>query len=313
VKTRRGFALIAALWLLVALSAVGVALASAGRSWRRGAIAVVDHQRATDAAEGGLAHVRARLEAPLVGVGERSGVSISELDPWREFERLVPERTALGQAFYVIRARDAASAINLNIASEEELRRLFRALRLDAGLADRLAQAIGDWKDADELHRARGAELQAYIAAGADVLPANAPFREVEELRFVRDVTPSVLVRVSPYLTVAGSGQINLLRADRAVLLALPGMSEELAALILRERRGSTRAIDLNRLVSQLSSSARALAVPHLPQLLARASSVTREIEVWSEGAAGVNARSTIHALLVRASGRTILVGRHAQ
>ncbi len=60
-RDRRGFALLAALGLLVAMSAVGLAVALRLRVSRLGAANVVEHAQALAAAEGGAAELRARL------------------------------------------------------------------------------------------------------------------------------------------------------------------------------------------------------------------------------------------------------------
>lgn len=314
-KSRRGFALIAALWLLVALAAIGTELGLAGRAWRRSAIARVDRQQATAGAEAGLAHAHARLEGVLAGSheGNASLATRNAIDPWRTFERVIPDSVTFGASYYSMRARDAGAALHVNLASEDELRRLLIALRIDAGKADRLAQSIMDWKDVDDLHRARGAERDAYVKAGAEELPPNRALREVAELRGVVGMTSELFDRIAPYLTTLGSGSVNLARAPAPVLLALPGMSDEAAAVILRNRRFPGM-LDLNRLVNELSSPARALLLPHIPALLSRGTVATREIEVWSEGSApGDAAHVTVHALFVRAGDGAIVVGRHTE
>jgi general secretion pathway protein K len=317
VKARPGFALIAALWLLVALAALATELGLAGRAWRRAAIARVDRQQAASAAEAGLAHAHARLEQSLSPalLTRQEATAESANDAWGTLDQLFPDSVPLGSHYYGIRARDVGETINVNLASDDELRRLLIALRIDAGQADRLAQSIMDWKDTDELHRARGAEREAYIKAGATELPPNRPLRELGELRAVMGMTSALFDRVAPYLTTVGSGSVNLTRAPAAVLLALPGMSGEAVAVILRNRRFPGR-LDLNRLISELSSPARTLLLPHLPALLSRTTVNSREIEVWSEGRGitqSAPTRVTIHALFVRAGRGTIVVGRHTE
>jgi type II secretory pathway component PulK len=188
------------------------------------------------------------------------------------------------------------------------MQRLFTALHIDAGEADRLAQAVADWRDGDQLHRARGAERDNYLAAGAPVLPADAPFTSVEELRFVRGMTPALLARVNRYLTLDGSGLINLNAADRPVLLALLGMTDEMAALILR-RRQSERILDLNPLVAALSPSARSRWVAHATELAPRITLDTREVVIRSEGWGDPSAPSaTVEGLVAAGADEPFLV-----
>src|SRR3546814_12846249 len=60
-----------------------------------------------------------------------------------------------------------AGKVDLNTAPQELLARLMRVGGADEATADRVAAAITDWRDADDLRRPQGAELQDYAAACA--------------------------------------------------------------------------------------------------------------------------------------------------
>ena len=293
---RRGFALLAALWLLVAFSIAGLALSASGRARRLAAANLSEATTAQAAAAGGLDQLRQRLALRLdMAAG-------STLDPWHGVDSVMPDTLALGVERVIVRAHDTGVALNLNRADDEELRRLFIALRVDAGEADRLAQAIADWRDPDDFHRARGAERDAYLAAGARTLPRNGPFQSVAELLGVRGMTAALFERVRPQLTLLGSGQINVNLADRPVLLALPGMTEEAVAVLLRYRRQNRTVGLIADLQRDLSPAARRELAAALPTLLARTTTETREVEVSSEAwlpGSPVHVRLT--GLLVRA------------
>ncbi|HYU29468.1 MAG TPA: hypothetical protein VEK83_10590 [Gemmatimonadales bacterium] len=293
---RRGFALLAALWLLVAFSIAGLALSASGRSRRLAAANLSEATAAQAAAAGGLDQLRQRLAMRL------DAVAGSALDPWHGVDSVMPDTLALGAERVLVRAHDTGAALNLNRAGDEELRRLFMALRVDAGEADRLAQAIADWRDPDDLHRARGAERDAYLAAGARMLPRNGPFQSLAELLGVRGMSASLFERVRPHLTLLGSGQINVNLADRPVLLALPGMTEEAVAVLLRYRRQNRTVGLIADVQRDLSPAARRELAAALPTLLARTTTETREVEVNSEAwlpGSPVHVRLT--GLLVRA------------
>lgn len=292
---RNGFALLAALWLLVAFSIAGLAISAAGRTHRLAAANQAETTVAQVAAAAGLDQLRERLAQRL------DNPLVSALDPWRGVDSVLPDTLELGGPRVWVRARDVGAALNLNRASEEDLRRLFTALRVDAGEADRLAHSIADWRDPDDWHRARGAEREEYLAAGAPALPRNGPFQSVAELAAVRGMTPALLERVAPYLTLIGSGQVNINLADRPVLLALPGMTEEAVAVLLRYRR-ERRTLDLIAdLQRELSPAARRELAAALPALVARTTSQTREVEVTSEAwFPGSPVRARLTALLVR-------------
>ena len=294
-SNRRGFALLAALWLLVALSTAGLALASVSRARRLAAANHAEGVRARAAAESGVELARARL-------AERLASSISErVDPWGGVDSLGDTLT-IGAAGATTALYDVASAINLNRADEDQLRRFFTALRIDAGVADRLAQAIADWRDPDDFRRARGAERDEYLHAGVLALPRNGGFESVAELRGVRGMTPGLFEEMRPYLTVYGGGQINLNTAPRPVLLSLPGITEEAAGVLLRSRGRGQSLGTIADLERELSPSARERLRVQLPTLLSRTTTETREVEVVSVGwLPGSPVRAKVTALLVRA------------
>ncbi|HEY0035631.1 MAG TPA: hypothetical protein VGB66_03025, partial [Longimicrobium sp.] len=269
---RRGFALIAALWLLVALSLVALDLSLRGRARRLAAANAREAAQGRAAAGAGVAHARALLERRLERAVERGGATVAaSLDPWRELGSLLPDSQAVPGGWYHVRLRDAGAALNLNRCDEDELRRLLVALRVDAGDADRIAQAAMDWRDADGLRRGRGAEREEYVRAGAADLPSNAPFVDVAELRRVRGVSDPVFRRVEPFLTVLGSGQVNLGTAPREVLLSLPGINEEAASAIIRRRGGWRGLGSVADLGPELSPRAREAFLRDFPRLMARA------------------------------------------
>ncbi len=300
--SRRGFALLAALWLLVAFSVASLALAKVGRARRLVAANLAERVQAEAAARGGIEQVRARLARRPQGADALGAPGAAALDPWHGVDSLLMDTVALGEARTTVRVRDLGTALNVNRASEDELRRLFVALRLDAGQADRLAQCIMDWRDPDDLHRARGAERDAYLKAGAPALPRNGPFQTLPELLSVQGMTRAIYYRVRPYLTLLGSGQVNLNLADRPVLLALPGITEEAVAVLLRFRRQQRTMGSVTDLERDLSPGARQALEAELPALLAQTTTETREVEVTSDGwLPGSPVRARVTGLLVRA------------
>jgi general secretion pathway protein K len=314
-RDRRGFALIAAIWLMVALSALGLEVALLARTRRVAAANAAEGERARAAAEAGLEHARARLTRRLAGANDPSTAdATASRDPWRAFDRVLPDTVALDDERYFVRIDDAGARVNLNVATEAQLRRLFAALRIDAGKADQLAQAIADWRDADDLARARGAEREAYLKAGLPTLPRNAPLVRVEELRDLYGMTPAIFSAVSPHVTVRGSGQVNVNTAGRAVLLSLPGVGEEIAATALRLRAGGVAISSLEQLATALSPGARNQLLDAAAELLPQVTFETRELEVTSEGwVAGSPVRSRVSGLFVRGGGAIFLSGKRSE
>lgn len=293
---RRGFALLAALWLLVAISVASLALGTSARMRRLAAANLAEGVQARAAAHAGIEQTRARLVRRLAAA--------TLGDPWVGVDSLFRDTLAVARGRVFVSTRDVGARLNLNRVTEEELRRIFVALRIDAGLADRLAQCILDWRDQDELHRPRGAERDAYLEAGAVQLPRNGPFQALAELAAVQGMTAATYERVRPYLTLLGSGQVNVNVADRPVLLALPGMTEEAVAVLFRYRRRHQALANLTDLERDLSPGARSALAAHLPELLGKTTTETRELEVTSVGwVEGSPVRVRITGLFVRARG----------
>ena len=313
---RRGFALLAALWLLVAISVASLALQTAPRSRRLAAANLAEAVQARAAADAGIEQTRARLVRRLTTAtpGDPwAGVDPVPSDPEQsEGARgisLLRDTLAIDRGRVFVSTRDAGARLNLNRATEEELRRLFVALRIDAGVADQLAQSILDWRDEDDLHRARGAERDAYLEDGAVQLPRNGPFQSLVELAAVQGMTPTTYERVRPYLTLVGSGQVNVNVADRPVLLALPGMTEDAVAVLFRYRRRHKSLANLTDLERDLPPAARSTLAAHLPELLGKATTETRELEVTSVGwVEGSPVRVRITGLFVQARGAVFYV-----
>lgn len=308
IEGNRGFALLGALWLIVALAVVSLELGLRARELRLGAANALVAVRARAAADAGLEHAHGRLQERLL----REGLH-PDVDPWANADLLLVDTVALGDARYAVSLRGAGTALHLNRANEEELHRFFLALRVDAGRADRIAQSIMDWRDADRLHRARGAEREHYLRSGSSTLPADGPFQTISELRHVNGMTQEIFSTARPHLTLLGEGRINLNAAGAPVLKALPGMTDEAVAVLLRMRRQGTRLAGVQDLAVELSSGARAVMLDNYPRLLQTSTFETREVEVRSEGwLAGNRFRASVEGLLVRGGDGVFLVWRRA-
>ncbi len=299
----RGFALLAVLGLLVALAALALGVGLRLRVARLGVANAAEHAEALAAAQATIAELRAALADPR-----------APGDAWEEPLDAKSHTAKAGTASAVLTLRDLGARLNLNRASEDELRRLFVALRIDAGEADRLAQTLADWRDADDLRRPRGAERDDYAKRSAATRPRNGSFDRVSELSGVLGVTPERYALIRPHVAVHGTGRINVNAAERPVLLGLPGMTDRVVKL-LQDRRVMRRPVrSLSELQSLLPSGAREALLPRIPELDARVVFETREIEAVSVGRLGgspVEARVT--ALLARVPEGAIVTWRQVE
>jgi general secretion pathway protein K len=237
-------ALLAALWLVIAIATVALQFSIEAHERRSFGILASERgqQRALDL--GALAMVRARLEqATRLGPQNATG-SLARLrasDPWLDIDSLYSGAVVVDSTPVSVSAKDLGEFLNINQLSEVEIRTFFSFLLKDMTKATELSQAIMDWRDADSIPRPSGAERDAYIKAGMLALPTNAPFRDVADLRDVMGMTPEIYEKAAPYLTVRGSGRVNINTAPEAVLRALPGMTDQTLFLILQMRSQGRR------------------------------------------------------------------------
>lgn len=268
-----GFILLAALWLLVALGAVGLHATMVYQPRQLAAANTLEQTRARAAALAGAEYALSRLRAARLGreeelraeaasqqaFGDRSLTRGGLLrqsnpnDPWQNPQGLVVEELVLEDLRVRLQLRASGSSLNINSANEDELRRFFSiGLGVDYAHADRLTQAILDWRDEDDIPRLGGAEAEQYIRAGAAVLPSNRPFATVGELRHVMGMTTEILDAARPYLTVSGPPYINVNAAPEPVLLALTWMTPPAAAELIRLQEAGVWINNRRQLVAAL-------------------------------------------------------------
>jgi len=285
-RSVRGFALLSALWLLVALSALALEVSVVARHRRLIVANTLESVRGERAAASGVEHERARLARLPVrgGDGASWNGAGSAVDPWQHAGSSATDTVALGDdAFYAVASVDVGTLVNINVVDEVGLTRFLTASSIDPMTADAFAQAIMDWRDADDFRRLRGAERDDYIKNGARELPSNGPFEAADQLRFVRGMSRSILSHIEPQLTVFGSGQVNVNKASEPVLLSLPGMTTLAAAAIAGAQRGHRRIENLRQLLDLLPVPAR-MALEQNPIGAARLAFETHELELRSVG-----------------------------
>ena len=259
VSCQSGAALIVVLWLLVVLGVLSGALVT---STHFDVLATFNERcrlQGSYAAQAGVADAAERLErwlataqaaarvgtpaGRLLPLGGAVGAVGAVAEPGLLFDLEQP----LGEGRYRAAAVDVNSRINVNLATEQMLAALLEEAGLSVDDAAALAQAILDWIDGDDLRRAQGAEAAEYRQLGLDHLPRNGPVPTLDELLWVRGMTPEILygaaddrgAGIAQWLTVHGSGKINLNTAPREVLAALPGFTPSVVAVVLdlRQRR----------------------------------------------------------------------------
>ena len=101
-----------------------------------------------------------------------------------------------------IAIEDEGGKVDLNAAPGPLLRALFEGFGAPADKARALADAVLDFRDADDTARPFGAEIKAYRAKGLSLTPSNGQFLAVEELEQVYGMTQSLFKAVRSHVTV---------------------------------------------------------------------------------------------------------------
>jgi general secretion pathway protein K len=180
--------------LLYVLWTVGLITIIAGAMQLSG---TVSYKQARNAAE--AARQEALAEAAL------NRIVLTLLDR-RDGKRVrvdgVPQTLSFDDMDIKATIRDEVGRIDINHTEAPLLAGLLRAAGERAEDAEKIADRILDWRDADSLTRLNGAEARQYRDAGASLLPRDAPFQTVEELKHVLGMTPDIFRRIEPAITI---------------------------------------------------------------------------------------------------------------
>jgi len=219
-----GIALVMALWLTVLLTVLASGFAFSMRSEALAARNAVSLARARALADGAVERTAFELMRPqITGAWKDDGQSHAWAD---------------GDASIVATAVDETARIDINSAPDPLIKSLLMSVGgMDDASSTALVDAIGDWRDPDDLRRPNGAEAPEYQAAGLKYVPANAPFETVFEVSRVLGMTQAVFQRIAPLITVySHQAGINPKTASRDVLLALPNATSDMVDAYLQQR-----------------------------------------------------------------------------
>lgn len=123
-----------------------------------------------------------------------------------------------------IRIMDEGGKVDLNAAQEQTLQTVFKLVARNEELATRLADAVMDWRDPDDIRRNNGAEAEDYIARRLQAPPQNRNFLILDELRGVLGITPELYRKLESWFTLyTGTDGLNPAVASREILMALLG------------------------------------------------------------------------------------------
>ncbi len=204
----RGFALLLVLWTMVPLSLIGTRIAASGRAQAQLAANVRD---------------AAVTEAAADGAVQEAAFHLLDAPPRRWAADGVKHLVAMpGGVSVEVCAESEEGKVNPNLASAELLVAL---LREAAGADPRTAGLVSDnillWRFPWARPGVNDPALAAYKAAGLTYGPAGAPFRSLDELGAVLGMTPELLARLRPYLSLYVVSDPDPTSASPPVLAAM--------------------------------------------------------------------------------------------
>lgn len=261
-KTERGVALLLVLWVLTVLMVIVFAFSFSTRVETHSVLSFKDGMEKRFIAQAGIEH----------GIMEifynKRFFSIPEKESWRLDG--TPYRGEFGGGYYEVKIMDEFGKVDINTAPDVLLKNLLIQLGLKNDESDAIVDAIMDWKDADDLRRLNGAESDYYMTLPNPYKAKDSDFDSVEELIFVKGITPDLLYGgqgkkgLVEFITVhSKSPQVSINSAPREVLLAVPGITQEIADNIIsyREDKRITNPsevgvpMDSNRYLSYIDSN----------------------------------------------------------
>ncbi|MFZ2404357.1 MAG: type II secretion system protein GspK, partial [Methylobacter sp.] len=130
--------------------------------------------------------------------------------------------------------------VDLNSADQTLLQGLMAYAPVEESLQTKLANAIIDWRDTDDLVHLEGAEKEEYKDAGLSYRPRNKPFQSIEELQLVLGMNEQLFTWLENLVTVySGQPKVDLTQATKDVLQVLPDMDAESIDGYIAARRES--------------------------------------------------------------------------
>jgi type II secretory pathway component PulK len=306
VGARRGFALLAVLWVIVGLAGLALGVSLAARNAIASAHNRTDITRATWRASECIERARAAIAELLTAPPERDGRGLSG---WSALDVAVPASPMVTSAKCEVRLHVTGDRIDINHADAEMLGIALGELGVQVPTCDSMVDALLDWRDADSVPRPLGAERAWYVAHGR-FAPRDDAFDDVRELARVRGFDK---LRGLDSIFGIETGRVALAHAPLSVIAALPGLAGEATARIAEERARGASPEDLTTIAAQLSPDARRLMLSRYADLV---HSATIEPDAWilqGRGTVGSPAVTVVvEVKLVRAGDRAAIVRTRA-
>lgn len=243
-SSQRGFVIVAVLWILAALSALA---------------AIFSIYLSNSARALGATDISVQSEALASASLELTAYQLLRSDD-KERPARGSFRFRMDDAETVVTFTSEAARVDLNKASKEMLGNLFEVLGAEQNAAGDIADRIVGWRTQAK-HNVANDEEALYLSSGLAYSPRQAPFAHVNELSLVLGISPAMVERVLPYVTVySKSADVDVLLAAPEVVAALPGMTPEALNDFLKQRSSLPR--DQKAIAAALGSVKTAASLP---------------------------------------------------
>jgi general secretion pathway protein K len=238
----KGIALIMVLWVLTVLMVIVLSLSYMTKTETQAALAFKQGIEKKFLAEAGIE--RGIVEIVYAKMNQNAEVILEGSETWKMDG--TPYTVKTDDGYYTVSITDESGKININTLNDSSgiiLKNLLMNSGVQEAEADTIVDSILDWKDADDLTRLHGAESDYYMSLPNPYKAKNADFETPEELLLVKGMTPEILYGadrkkgIIDFLTVnSKTGAINVNAAPKEVLMAVPGITADVAEAIVSSR-----------------------------------------------------------------------------
>ncbi len=239
VASQKGIALMLVLWVLTILMVIVLSFSFMARTETHSTLSFKEGIEKKFVAEAGIE--RGIMELFYRNLYKNQTLELEGREVWKTDG--TPYKAQTGDGYYTAKIIDESGKVDINTVSDILLKNLLISSGFQEEEIDTIVDSIMDWKDPDDLHRLHGAESDYYMSLPNPYKAKDANFDTIEELLLVKGMTSEILYGNSEkkgiinFLTVNSKiNKINVNAAPKEVLMAIPGMTPEIADMIIDYR-----------------------------------------------------------------------------
>lgn len=240
--SEEGIALLFVLWVLTILMVIVLSFSYATRTETYSTLSFKEGIENKFLAEAGIE--RGIMELFYRNMYRDQDVILEGREVWKVDG--TPFTGQLGGGNYTVGIIDESGKIDINNLTDLS-GIILKSLLMNSGVqeeaANTIVDSILDWRDPDDLYRTSGAESDYYMTLPNPYKAKNANFDTLEELLLVKGMTPAILYGsaekkgIIDFITIySNSPMISANAAPKEVLTAIPGITPEIADVIISSR-----------------------------------------------------------------------------